>query len=97
MKGHSSREKQEGLAHQYRKLGEMYFATDVFHKGNEYLIKSLKLRIEIHKTYNDLKSAKTLYYGLWTIADHLENKNPDNAMVFKTKMIELVKSWPDIL
>ena len=94
--GNSSRKNQEHLAYLYKTAGELYFKINDFQKGYGYLIKSLQAKINLHKVYHDLISAKALYYGMWDIADRIERREPNTAKVLKLKMEELKKEWPDI-
>ncbi len=96
LQGNPSRKNQENLAYLYRKAGELYFKINDFQKSYAYLVKSLQVKINLHRAYHDLTSAKALYYGIWDISDRIEKRDPNTAKVLKLKMEELKKEWPDI-
>lgn len=96
IKGQYSRENQERLAYRYRNVGDYYFTTDVFDKGYAYLTKALQIKLNIHKTYNDEKSAKALYFAIWDLSERIEKKQPNAAKLLQGKMAELRNEWPGI-
>lgn len=96
IKGHFSRENQEGLAHMYQKIAKYYFYIAMYEKGYEYYSKALKIRIDAHKTYNDRDSAKSLYYTMWDFSENIEEKFPESAKLLRDKMVIVKMDWSDI-
>ena len=97
IKGHFTRENQERLAYLYKKIGELYFLLNVQSKGDESLRKSLEIKIDIYKTYCDFQSAKSLYYSIWDMIEHIKKRDPNGAEFLKNKMTELEQKWPELI